>query len=208
MRQEQLLKELSGEQAYGVLLMVQMDGVPETLQLVVVTTEYDAQAGGLRDKGRYVIRAIGVQEHRVSVGVFGSLTFHEDHPLLYQYNQTPVGLFFRGQAADANALMVDFLQAYASTFGLWRQIPTYLNTTKPLLSILGSSGDLIGEMPKPLADRLTKVFDQHQLEHKLVQGQTPLASDEHGRSQLMKALVIDQSYIVAMDFTVETLGKI
>jgi hypothetical protein len=187
--------------------MAQMDSVPETLQLVIVTTEYDEKAGGLRDKSRYLIRAIGVQEHKISVGMFGSMRFLDDHPLLYQYNTTPVGVFFRGQAADPNALLVDLLQAYATTFGPWRQIPQYLNTEKPLFNLLSSTGDLLGEMPKPLAENVVKALEQHKLETKMIEGQPPEESDEHGRSQLMKALVIDDSYLVAMDFTVDLLGR-
>lgn len=205
--QEKLQQELSGDKAYGVLLMVQMDGVPETLQLVVATTELDEKAGGLRDKSRYVIRAIGVREHKISVGMFGSLEFTNDHPLLDQYNTTPVGLFFRGTPEDTNALLVDIFQAYSSTFGPWRQIPLYLNVNKPLLSLLGSGGDLLGEMPKPLSENLVKVLEQHNLEHKIIEGESPLDVDEHHRSQMMKALIIDDSYIVALDFTVEILGK-
>jgi hypothetical protein len=206
-KREQLLKDLEGDKSYGVFLMAQMDSVPETLQLVIATTEYDDQAGGLRDKSRYLIRAIGVQEHKISVGMFGSLRFFDDHPLLYQYNTTPAGVFFRGQSADPNALLVDMLQAYAGTFGPWRQIPQYLNTNKPLLSLLASTGDLLGEMPKPLAENLVKVLEKHNLETKVIEGQSPLEADEHGRTQLMKALVIDDSYLVALDFTVETLGR-
>lgn len=207
-KRDKLFSELQGENAYGVFLMIQMDGVPETLQLVIATTEYDDSVKGLRDKSRYVIRALSVQEHRVSVGMFQSLQLVEDHPLLYQYNTTPAGLFFRGQAADPNALLVDFLQAYAGVFGPWRQVPSYLNVSKPLLSILSSSGDVVGEMPKPLAEALAKTFEKHNLEAKIIEGQSPLEADEHGRSQLMKALILEDSYIVAMDFTVDELGKL
>jgi hypothetical protein len=207
-KRTQLLEDLRGDKDYGVFLMIQMDGVPETLQLVVTTTELDEKAGGLRDKRSYVIRAIGVQEHQVSVGLFRNLRIEEaSHPLLYQYNDTPVGLFFRGQPTDSNALLVDFIQAYAGTFGPWRQIPTYLNSNRPLFDLLSSSGDLVGEMPKPLADKLVPVFERHGLETKVVEGSTPTTSDEHGRTQHMKALIMDDSYIVAMDFTVEFLGR-
>lgn len=207
-KQEQLFSEMAAENAVGVLLMVQMDAVPETVQIVVATTVYDEQAGGLRDQSRYVIRAIGVQEHQVSVGIFHKLQILDDHPLIYQHNTTPVGLFFRGTPDDVNALMVDLLQAYASTFGPWRQIPQYLNTSRPLLTLLSSGGDLLGEMPGPLADNLVKALEQHGLETKIVAGQSPLEADEHGRTQLMKALILDDSYFVAMDFVVEQLGKV
>ncbi|MBC8171046.1 MAG: hypothetical protein H7X77_05225 [Anaerolineae bacterium] len=79
---------------------------------------------------------------------------------------------------------------------------------KPLLSLLGSGGDLLGEMPQPLGERLIKVLEQHELEHKIVEGVSPQKLDEHNRSQMMKALIIDDSYIVALDFNVEVLGKV
>lgn len=204
---DQLVNDLQRDGAVGVLLMVQMDGVPETLQFVVTTTVMDESVGGLREIGHYVIRAIGVIEHRVSVGMFGELRFVDgQHPLLYAYNSQPAALFFRGQAPDASALLVDVLQAYASTFGEWRQIPEYLNRNRPLLSLLASSGDLLGEMPKPLADALVPVLEAHGLETKVMLGEAPLDSDEHGRSQFRQALLIDDSYVVALDFSVETLG--
>jgi hypothetical protein len=37
-------------------------------------------------------------------------------------------------------------------------------------------------------------------------GEAPLDADEHGRSQFRRALLIDDSYVVALDFSVETLG--
>lgn len=205
-KKDQLIANFSQENAVGFLLMCQMDGVPETLQLVVAATEFDEKAGGLRERGTYVIRALGVIEHRVSVGQFASLRFTEDHPLLYRYNDAPSALFFRGTPDDVNALLVDMLQAYASTFGPWRQIPEYLNQSKPLYTLLTSGGDMLGEMPKKLGDALVKTLEAHQLETKLIVDEA-LDKDEHERSQHRKALLIDDSYIIALDFSVDILGK-
>ena len=206
-KRDQLLSELSAENDVGVFLMVQMDGVPETLQLMIATTQLDEQVGGLRDRGQYVIRAVGVQEHRVAVGLFGSLQFLEAHPLLEQYNTAPVGVFFKGQPDDVNDLLLDIMQAYSSTFGLWRTFPQYMNIAQPLVDLLGSGGGFLGQMPKPLAERVAKALDHHSMEHKLVEEEAP-GEDEHGRSQLYKLLVIDSSYVIALDFTVDELGKV
>ena len=40
-RRDQLVSELQGEQDYGVLLVAQMGGVPNELQLIVETAQYD-----------------------------------------------------------------------------------------------------------------------------------------------------------------------
>lgn len=198
-RRDQFLADLAGDDDYGVLLLAQMDGVPDTLQCVVATTRHDATAGGLIDKHRYVIRAVGVQEHRLSVGMFKSARLLDDHPLLYEYNRPPAALFFRGQPDDAHALVVDLFQGYASTFGPWRQLPTYLNVTKPLTDLVQGGGDLVGQMPKPLAEQLAKAFERHGTETKITEDKPPQPPQ--------KLLLLDESYIVATTFSIDLLGQ-
>jgi hypothetical protein len=198
-KRDKLLAELDGDENYGVLLMAQMDSVPETVQFFVSTTRYDEAAQGLRDQGNYVIRAISVQEHRVSVGLFSSMRVVDDHPLLHQYNATPAGLFFRGQPDNANELVLDLFQAYASTYGPWRQMPTYLNTAKPLVELLQDGGGLLGEMPLPLAERMAKALEHHELETNIIKGKI--------EDPPMQLMLLDHSYIIAMSFSVDILGK-
>lgn len=205
-RTEQLLSELQGENRFGVLLMAQLDAVPETLQIIIATTQEDPSSHGLRDINQYLVRAIGVAEHRLSLGLFKSLAIRESHPLLFQYNTSAAGVFFRGVPIDPHALFADVLQTYAGTFGPWRQPPTYVNTAKPLLTLLSSGGDLLGQMPVPLADAMVKVLENHGLEARALIEPSP-ERDEHGRSRLRKVLLMDESYIVAFDFSVEYLGK-
>lgn len=183
--------------------MAQMDAVPDTLQLIIATTYFDESANGLRDKARYIVRAIGVQEHRISVGMFRKIAVYqaEEHPLLYEYNSLPTGLFFKGTPPDVHGLMVDVFQAYSTTFGLWRHLPQYLNIQKPLHDLFAGGGDLVGQMPKPLADRLDKVLVHHGLETKVLVG------EKHKEAPNMKTLLFDESYIVAIDFSVDELGK-
>jgi hypothetical protein len=203
-----MLSQLQAEDDYGVLLLVQVGGAPNELQLMIQTAKYDQAAGGLRPRGQYILRALGVREHKVSVGVFGTLKFEDDHPLLFQYNTTPVAVFFKGAPQDVNELTLDIHQAHASTFGGWRQFPQYMNVGQPLVTLLKSGGGLLGEMPKPLADRLEKVLAHHRLDSKLVEGEATDPEDEHGRSRLHKVLTIDQSYVVALDFSVDEIGKV
>ena len=46
----------------------------------------------------------------------------------------------------------------------------------------------------PLAEALAKALEAHQLETKQIEGGNPQAADEHGRSQLLKALIIDDNF--------------
>ncbi|MBE2271032.1 MAG: hypothetical protein IAE80_22535, partial [Anaerolinea sp.] len=133
-KRDQLLGELGGEKDYGVLLVAQMGGVPNEIDLIVQTATYDDQAEGLRPRHTYVVRALGVREHRVSMGVFGRLAFHSDHPLLYHHNAPKVAVYFDGKPADVNELVLDISQTYISTFGGWRHLvdqPEDLNRSVP-----------------------------------------------------------------------------
>jgi hypothetical protein len=206
-KRQQMLDEINQENGYGVFLMAQMDGVPDTVQMVITTAQYDPDIDGLREKGHYVVRALGVREHQVSVGMFKAINFNqgEEHPLLYGYNTKPVGVFFRGQPENPQELVLDIFQGYVSTFGQWRHIPEFLNVSKPLLDVVGGGGDLLGEMPTPLATQMDKVLQHHKLETKLIEARLEEGAEV---PPPMKLLLLDNSYLVAMDFSVEELGKV
>jgi hypothetical protein len=205
-KRQQLFRELQANDHYGVLVMCQLDAVPETVQLVIATTQEDPATGGLRDVNRYLVRVLGVVEHRFSLGLFKSIFLTQEHPLTLRYNHPTVALFFRGTPDHPDSTAMDVLQAYASIFGPWRQPPMYLNTEQPLVSLLSSGGGLMGEMPKPLADALEVVLQKHGLETKQFADEG-VDKDEHGRSQKRVALLLDDSYAVALDISVELLGR-
>jgi hypothetical protein len=202
-KRQQLFDDLADEQDYGVLLLAQMGGVPNELQLLVQTAEYDASVEGLRERRRYVIRALGVREHKLSLGVFGRLALLDDHPLLYAHNTPKTAVFFRGRPDDIHELTLDLSQAHASTFGPWRLLADDVNHAAPLVDLLASGGGLLGEMPKPAAERMARVFEHHGMEAKLIEDPEFADTDEHGRSRHAQALLIDEGYVVALGFSVD-----
>ncbi len=209
-----LLSDIEGLKRYGVLLAVQMGGVPNEIQLIFQTAEFDEAAQGLRPLNNYVIRALGVREHKVTVGLFGRLSFMNDHPLLIHHNTPRVAVMFDGAPQNVNEMALDLQQAYVSTFTVWRHLAEMgsdLNTTIPLTELLakddGEGSKMLGVMPKPLADRIEKVLAHHGLTYHSAQDPDWTDQDEHGRSQLSQLLLIDQSYVVALDFSVEQIGK-
>lgn len=208
---DQLLAELQGENDYGVLLVAQMGGVPNELQLIIETARYDASVEGLRPQHDYVIRVLGAREHRASLGVFGKLAFaEEDHPLLYHHNTPKVAVYFDGRAANVNELVLDISQAYVSTFGPWRHLVDMaedINRAMPMVDLLQSGYGLLGTMPKPLAERMEKILAHHGVGCTLSEDATFYTEDDHGRSRMAKLLLIDQSYFIALDFAVEQMGK-
>lgn len=202
----QLINEITHERGYGVLLVAQMGGAPNELQLLVQTAEYDPNVEGLRERHGYIIRALGVREHKLSLGLFGTVQFTEDHPLLYHHNAPRVGVFFRGGVPNVYEVALDISQAHASTFGPWRHLADDLNRARPLVDLLALGGGLLGEMPQPAAERMARVLQHHNVEYKLIEDTEFKTTDEHGRSRLSKLLLIDESYVIALDFSVEQMG--
>jgi hypothetical protein len=128
---DQLIGELGGEDDLGVLLVAQMGGGPNEIQLIVETAQYEEAAGGLRQRGGYIIRAINTQEHRLSLGIFGSVFFTDVHPILLHHNEAKREIHFEGVAADVNELVLDIHQTYASTFGPWRELVRDIRRDQP-----------------------------------------------------------------------------
>lgn len=207
-KREKLFSELKAEKDYGIFLAAQMGGVPQELQLMVQTAVFDEAVEGLRPRNQYVIRALGVVEHRISLGIFGSLFIAEEHPVLLHYNVPRATIHFEGQADDVNELVLDINQAYLSTFGPWREMVKDLNREQPLVDLLLSGSGVLGTMPEPGAERMVRVLKHHGMEGRTEAISRYDSNDEHGRSRQMKLLGIDDSYFVALDFTVDELGKI
>jgi len=204
-----LLHDLQGEDRYGIWLLAQIGGAPNELQLIVETAVYDPAVEGLRAQSNYIIRALGVHEHRLHLGVFGRLAFLDDHPLLYHLNTPRTAVHFTGKPAQLDTLVLDISQAYVSTFGPWRNVATMgedLNITVPLTELLGGGFGLLGTMPKPLAERMARVLAHHGMTASLSEDTSFEEKDEHGRSRAAKLLLIDDAYILAFDFSVERMN--
>lgn len=207
-QREKLLSELQAEHDVGVLLVAQMGGVPNELQLIIQTAQYDESVQGLRERGGYIIRVIGVREHRMSLGLFGQIFFADQHPILLHHNEARVQVHFEGTPKDINELVLDISQAHASTFGPWRELASDINREKPLVDLLQSGSGLLADLPKTAALRLAKVLEHHGMTAKLVGADVErAATDDHGRSTLWKLLGVGDSYFVALDFAVDVMGK-
>jgi hypothetical protein len=205
---QQLIDDLHGDGDYGILLAAQMGGVPNELQLIIQTARYDEAAQGLRERSAYIVRVLGVREHRISLGVFGSLFFarQQEHPLLYHHNTPLAAVRFEGRPKDVNELVLDIHQAYVLTFGPWRELAADINRAQPLVNLLASGEGVLGVMPRPAAERMAKVLAHHGLAAHLDE-QPFETEDEHGRSRLMTLLGVGDSYFVAIDYSVQQMGK-
>ena len=209
-KRAQLLAELSGPTDYGILLLGQMGGVPNEINLLIETAVYDDDVEGLRPLHTYAVRALGVREQRLSLGVFGRLQFLTEHPLLIHANSPRAAVHFSGRPDHVEDLVLDISQAYISTFGPWRHLIEQvddLNRSAPLVDLLQGGAGQLGVMPLPLAERMVRVLKHHQMTASLALESGFEAEDEHGRSRLLQLLLIDQSYVTALGFAVDEVGK-
>lgn len=204
---DQLFAELRGDNQVGILLLAQLGGVPNELQLFIQTAEFDDAAKGLRDRNNYTIRVLGVHEHRLSLGLFGSLFIAEQHPVLLHHNEPKPDVYFEGQPANVYELVLDIHQAYASTFGPWRELIADINREQPLVDLLKSGQGRLGKMPTTAAERMLRVLAHHGMKGWLAGETERAAADEHGRSTLWKLLGVGDSYFVALDFAVDRVRK-
>jgi hypothetical protein len=207
-KRDLLLSDLKGENGVGVLLAAQMGGTPNELQLMVQTGQFDPVKQGIRPRRQFTIRAIGVEEHRLSLGLFGALFFADEHPILYHHNLPRAAIHFTGTPADVHELVLDIHQAWVSTFGPWRELIADINHETPLTTLLKSGAGQLGIMPRPAAERMSRVLAHHGMQTRLEPIDRYEDSDEHGRSRLYKLMGIDDSYLIALDYTVDEMGKI
>lgn len=205
----QFFADLADENHHAALLVAQVGAAPNELQLFTEIAQYDEQAGGLRPLRTYIIRVLGVLEHRiVNFGTtVNQVELAADHPLLYEYLTPPTAVFFRGQVTQADTLVLDIAQAHASTFGQWRHFPEYLNVSQPLVTLLTSGGGLLGQMPQPLAQRIVPVLEHHGLETMTQQGKPYVQVHDNPAlvSMIPEVLLMGGSYFVAYGFSFEVM---
>ena len=206
---EQFFADMAGENRQVALLLAQVGASPTELQLITQIAEYDEAASGLRPIKSYIIRVLGVLEHRVvNFGTtVNEVQILEEHPLLYEYTQKPTAVFFRGDVPNPDALVMDIAQAHATTFFPWRHFPHYLNTEQSLKSLVEAGGGLLGQMPAPLANSLIKVLEHHGLEHKIAEGEPYIKQHDNPAllQTALKVLLFGKSYFVAYGFSIQEM---
>ena len=196
-----ILEELKPEHNLGVLLAAQMGGTPQEIQLILETTEYDEEKEALKPTGQYIIRAVGVLEQKLSLGLFNNLVLSTDSPILYRHNENIVQVYFKGQAQNIDALMLDLYQLYGQTYGQYRSMADEVNRSRPLGSLLSQEYGLLGEMPLPFAEKVKPLLARYNLEASYIE------SEDHRPPFKFQLLVMDDSYIIAQMFSSDPMGK-
>ncbi len=196
---DQLFQDMQAEDAVGVLLAAHLGNTPDEILFVIQSTRFDRSMGGLRPQHQYIIRAVGLAEHKISLGTFQDISLIDDHPLLYHHNTPRVRVFISSQPESPDTLLQDISRAHTEVYDTWRDLADDLNQLVEPPQLFAAGFGLFGEMPQPFADAVSQVFTRHGVKHNLV-------IDETSPRQ-MKLLSIDDSYCVAADFSIEAAEK-
>ncbi|HLA43358.1 MAG TPA: hypothetical protein VJZ27_07995 [Aggregatilineales bacterium] len=204
---QQILETLESEDHLGVLLAAQLGGTPQEVQLILQTTEYNDTHDALRPIGQYIIRAIGVREHRLSVGLFGTMVLSHQNALLYPHNEKMIQVYFRGSPENVDSLMIELNQLYGQTYGQYdplRRMAEEINPARPLESLLKGGQGLLGNMPEPFAQKVAALLERHQMKARLLDDEE---ANEHRPPMQFQSLVMDDSFLIAQLFSADPMGS-
>ena len=196
---EELVNALEPDHAIGILLAVQMGATPQELQLVVQSADYDEETNAVTSNQGYVIRCIGVQEHRLSVGMFNRMMVVEDHPLLWNHNERYKQIYFKGTSDDVDGFMLELNQLYGQHYGTLRNLADNVNRMAPLGTLLERRNGLLGEMPISMAEKVADLLKRYGYEVNL------LDTEQKDPPIQFKLLVVDDSYFIAQMYSADYL---
>ena len=197
---QEITEILEVDHKIGILIAAQMGGTPQELQLIVQIAHYDNDARTVTPEDTFIVRCIGVQEHRISLGMFNRMLAVEEHPLLWNYNYPFQEVYFHGQTDDVDGLMLELNQLYGQHYGIYRSLADDVNRNAPLGKILQSGHGMLGEMPLPMAEKVKELFERYNLTVSF------LTSEQHEQSHYPgKLLVIDDSYFIAHMYSADRM---
>ncbi len=211
---KKIIDALQPEENLGVLLAAQMGGTPREVQIILQTTQYEAEKDALKATGQYIIRALGVVEHRFSLGLFNKIVLSTDNPLLYRHNAEEVQVYFRGTPDNIDEFMIELNQLYGQTYGVFdpnMRMADELNRAMPLYNLLKTGQGLLATTPQPFAEKLQKLLARHQMTSNLIE-----VEDDHHHEEgedhphhdiTYQLLVMDDSYFIAQLFSSDPMGK-
>jgi hypothetical protein len=200
---QQLMQSLTDEpDKIGILLAVQMGGTPQELQLLIQTANFTEETHTVQSEEAFLLRCVGVGEHRVSLGMFKQMMLVDDDPLLWNHNTPYVQVYFRGQTEQIDTLMLELTQLYGQHYSVFRSLADDINRMAPLSTILSGGYGLLGEMPTPMAERVKTLFERNGLTI------TFQPSERETPTIPSRLLVLDDSFFIAQLFSADPVkGK-
>jgi hypothetical protein len=152
---------------------------------------------------KWTIQIHGHRKSKLSFDLASSFDIKEDHPLLWEFNDTLCDLYFNGQCTDPAKLFVDLYKINASLFGNYIPVETFFNKTGDIYKLLNASSGLLAKGSRKLLTIYGSCLEQYNLKHSIIGERQPSYWDgqqfvpERGNA---KVLFIGDSYIIADKF--------
>lgn len=196
---QEIVQTLDDDHKLGILLAAQVGGTPEEVQLILQTADFDEESKSIQPRRAFIIRCLGVQEHRLSLGLFNKMVHVEDHPLLWNHNFPYRQIYFRGTPENVDSLMLDLTQLFGQHYGPFRTLADQVNRSMPMGKLLTSGHGLLGEMPLPMAEKVQALLERYGLTVRL----NP--SEQEDPPISFQLLVMDDSFLIAQLYSVEPM---
>ncbi len=131
-----------------------------------------------------------VPEATATPSASGNIQAAHEHPLLWQYNDEHVSMFFSAPPSQPLELLGSLYEAHTRLLGGWRELGDYLHASSELLH--GGHG-LFAKGPKRVIDDYSRVVGER-LHHSIVRGHTPRGG--------YQVVLFDECYVVCQSVAV------
>lgn len=195
-----LIALLEDDNHLGILSSAQVGAATQEIQLMLQVADYDAEHGHIRPLAAYRLRCLDVREQRLSLGLFKTMFLVKEHPLLWNHNFPYQQVYFRGEAGDSKALILDLHRLYAKVYGAFRSLYEDLNRAMSLDDLFGAGRGLLGEMPLPMAQRVQAQLEQHGLSTTIIEPEQDITE------MPLQLLSFDESFLVLASCTAQELS--
>jgi hypothetical protein len=179
----------------------------EDINLLITKADYSEEVPILNfkihesgaDPQNWILEVIGHRASKISFSpeVDDSLILiTDDHPLLWQFSDVQVELYFNGASDDIYRVISELNQIDFNLFGKYR------NSSQQLYTLLRSSHGSLGSGPRKLLTKYEKCLNKYGIETSIVGGYIPTYWDGKNKysGDTLKILLINGSYIVAQDY--------
>lgn len=144
---------------------------------------------------------------------FTGASFHTEHPLLLDYTEPQVSLYFNAVPAEIPTLVGELEQVTQEVFGGWRPLWQYLNhygtdsrkgvpiegISRVLEHLFRFPSGLFLRGPLSLAAPAQEILDRHGMQSALLDNYTPTVSVPLGVLLLGKNVLIAESFVVEVE---------
>lgn len=209
---EQLIKELNDIftsidfEENGGLYISKAEWTSDDLRLVIVIKTGVDDQKQLRE-----IQVKGVRDELIKSDLAESMNLYEEHPLLWSHNQMQVSLYFSQPTNRPHELLTDITALHNRKTANWIRLEKYLNSGLTAIELCKSNSGLFARGPINLLEEYKSVLEVFSMHATILNGHNPkrwVNGYQVDETEILKVLVIGNSYIIAESFDFIRLNNI